>query len=346
MAQFAALGATPNAFTSYDLTAYYFSCTQNFEENLRLLLEFVSTPYFTNESVQKEQGIIGQEIAMNEDNPDTQVFENLMTCMYRQHPICVPILGDRKSIAQITPEILEMCHKAFYRPGNMLLCVVGDVDASAVEKIALDVLPETDALQVERVQAWPEEMSCTGTLFRHPMEVAMPMFQLGFKCEPPTQGDPAVRCEAIGDLAAEALFGESSPLYLRLYEQGLIDSSFGGGFETVDGMAMLTVSGDSDDPEAIRDAILEEARRLVKEGLCQEDFLRMKRSALGRRIRDLDSFDSTAFRICAYHFSGFDYFRFPEIYRAVEASEILEFLQRVVTSERCSLSVIYPAKEV
>ncbi len=341
-AQFAALGAVPNAFTSYDLTAYYFSCTANFYESLRLLLEFVSTPYFTEESVQKERGIIGQEIGMNEDNPDTRVFENLMGAMYRTHPVSVPILGDRESIAQITPEVLEICHKAFYRPGNMLLCIVGDVDPEEVERIALQVLPKTDDAQVSRVQQWQEDMTCRQAYVEQSMEVAMPMFQLGFKCESPELGEPAVRCEAVGDLASEALFGESSALYLRLYEQGLIDSSFGGGFETIDGMAMLTASGDSDEPEQVRDAILQEAQRLCKEGISEEAFLRMKRSALGRRIRDLDSFDSTAFRVCAYHFSKFDYFRFPAVYRSVEISEILEFLQRVVTPERCSLSVINP----
>ena len=173
----------------------------------------------------------------------------------------------------------------------------------------------------------------------------MPMFQLGFKCEPTEFGEEAVRQEAIGDLAAEALFGESSQLYLQLYEDGIIDASFGGGFETVDGMAMLTAYGDSDEPQKVRSAILQEAERLCKEGIPQDAFLRMKRSALGRRIRDLDSFDSTAFRICAYHFSGFDYFRFPEIYRSVEVSDILEFLQRTVTEKRCCMSVIYPNKE-
>ena len=345
MEQFAALGASPNAFTSYDLTAYYFSCTDNFPACLKLLLEFVSTPYFTEESVQKEQGIIGQEIGMNEDNPDTRVFENLMTAMYRDHPIRVPILGDRESIAGITPEVLETCHRAFYRPSNMLLCVVGDVDPEEVCTIAADILPPQDTVQVSQDRSWPEEMTCPQDFIAESMEVAMPMFQLGFKCEPSELGAAAIRSEAVGDLAAEALFGESSPLYLRLYEEGLIDASFGGGFETVDGMSLLTASGDSDDPQAVRDAILEEAQRLVREGLPRDAFLRMKRSALGRRIRDLDSFDSTAFRTCAYHFSGYDYFRFPEIYREVEVSEIQEFLNRVVTAQRCSLSVIYPIKE-
>ena len=134
-------------------------------------------------------------------------------------------------------------------------------------------------------------------------------------------------------------------MYLRLYEEGLIDSSFGGGFETIDGMAMLTVSGDSDHPEQIKAAILAEVQRLLQEGIDPQDFMRMKRSALGRRIRNLDSFDSTAFRICAYHFSGFDYFAFPRIYRQIEIDDILAFLQSVVTEDRCAMSIIYPIKE-
>ena len=343
--EFAALGASPNAFTSYDLTAYYFTCTENFDDCLRLLLEFVSTPYFTDESVQKEQGIIGQEIGMHADNPDSRVFEELMKGMYRNHLITVPILGTKQTIAKITPQVLTACHKAFYRPDNMLLCVVGDVDPEQVVQIAQKILPSEDDTVVTRTQVWPEEMSCPQKLTELTMEVAMPMFQLGFKCEPPALGAEAVRCEAIGDLAAEALFGESSPLYLQLYQQGLIDSSFGGGFETVDGMALLTASGDSEDPEAVRDAILEQARRLVREGIDQGDFLRMKRSALGRRIRDLDSFDATAFRVCAYYFSGFDYFEFPAIYKTVEVEQVLEFLQRVVTEDRCSLCIIDPKEQ-
>ena len=344
-AEFASLGASPNAFTSYDMTAYYFSCTDNFEKSLALLLEFVSTPYFTDESVEKEQGIIGQEIGMNEDNPDTRVFENLMEAMYENHPIRVPILGTKQTIAQITPKVLYQCHKAFYRPSNMLLCVVGDVDPEEVVRIAKAQLPGELEKPVQREQVWQEEMSTATKSVCANMEVAMPMFQLGFKCEPPELGETAVLQEAVGDLAAEALFGESSPLYLKLYEQGLIDTSFGGGFETVDNMAMLTCSGDSEDPEAVREALLAQAKILAEEGVSREAFLRMKRSAMGRRIRDLDSFDATAFRVCAYHFSGFDYFRFPSVYRTVQAEQIQEFIKRVVTDSRCSLSVVYPCEQ-
>ncbi|MGM9660472.1 MAG: EF-P 5-aminopentanol modification-associated protein YfmH [Faecousia sp.] len=340
--EFAALGASTNAFTSYDMTAYYFSCTENFDQCLQLLLEFVSTPYFTEESVEKERGIIDQEIGMNEDAPDSVIFENLMQAMYRSHPIRVPILGTSETIREITPQTLYDCHRAFYAPGNMLLCVVGDVDPEAVVEIAEKTLGGESKSVGEKYREWQEEMTCLEPEVTAKMEVAMPMFNLAFKCEPLGTGSKAIREEMVADLAAEALFGESSELYLRLYEQGLIDSSFGGGFETIDGCAMLLCSGDSENARAVRDAVIAQAAVIAREGLPEADFLRMKRSALGRRIRGLDSFDATCFRVCAYHFSDFDYFRFPEVYRQITAEEICAFLERVVKPERCCLSMIEP----
>ena len=343
--EFAALGAIPNAFTGYDVTAYYFSCTENFRECLDLLLEFVSTPYFTQETVQKEQGIIGQEIDMNRDNPDTQIFEMLMENMYDRHPIRIPILGRRETIAKITPENLTACHNAFYRPDNMLLCVVGDVDPEEVKAIAEKRLGNGDYPPVERVRRWEEALTCATAYEEKTMDVAMPMFHLGFKCESWEPGEEATRRELTAELAAEALFGESSPLYQQLYEAGLIDTSFGGGFETIDGMALFTASGDSNDPKAVTEAILARADQIVREGLDEADFLRMKRSALGRRIRSLDSFDATCYRICAYHFSGFDYFRFPAVYRDIQAADVCSFLKKSITRDNMSLTVILPKEE-
>ena len=343
-AEFAAMGAMTNAFTSYDMTAYYFSCTEHFADCLKLLLEFVSTPYFTEESVEKERGIIDQEIGMNQDAPDSVIFENLMVSMYEHHPIRVPILGTSETIRQITPEVLHTCHRAFYTPGNMLLCVIGDVEPEEVTAIARQVLGTEKREVAVKAPFREEAMTCPGAEVSRVMEVAMPMFNLAFKCEALGLGEEAIRQEMIADLAAETLFGESSELYLRLYEEGLIDSSFGGGFETIDGCAMLMCSGDSDDPKAVRDAILQQMEVIRKTGIEEAAFQRMKRSALGRRIRSLDSFDATAFRVCAYHFSGFDYFRFPEVYHSIEKEEIVAFLDRIVTADRCSLSVIQPIK--
>ena len=343
--EFARLGAFVNAFTSFDLTAYYFSCTEEFDRCLELLLEFVSTPYFTEETVEKERGIIAQEIGMNRDSPDSRMFENLMTGMYRNHPVSMPILGTESSIGEITSRTLYDCHRAFYSPRNMLLCVVGDVDPRQVADIAARVLPADPGPEVIPESAWPEEMTCPESYLEERMEVAMPMFQLGFKCESLGKGEEAIRQEIAADLAAEALFGESSELYLKLYEEGIIDSSFGGGFETIDGMAMLTLSGDSYEPETVRQAVLAQAEKLAAQGIGEGEFLRMKRSAMGRRIRDLDSFDSTCFRLVAYHLSQFDYFRFPGVYAGITEDEIRAFLRRVVTQERCCLSVIRPIEE-
>ena len=344
-AEFALLGASPNAFTSYDMTAYYFSTTENFEKSLELLLEFVSTPYFTEESVAKEQGIIGQEIGMYEDSPDSRGFETLMGAMYENHPVRIPILGTRDSIARITPEILHACHKAFYRPGNMLLCVIGDVDPETVTEIAKNTLPATDTAVVTRVDTWEEAMTAPEKLVSDSMEVAMPMFQLGFKSRCPEKGEAAALREIVGELAAEALFGESSHLYLKLYEEGIIDTSFAGGYETVEGMALLLASGDSDYADQVKTAIFAETERILAEGIDEKDFLRMKRSALGRRIRDLDGFSGTIFRVCAYYFTNYDYFDFPELYRKVTVQDLLDFLKETVREEGCSMSIIYPKEE-
>ncbi len=341
-AEFAELGGFPNAFTGYDMTAYYFSCTEHFDKCLKLLLEFVTTPYFTAESVEKERGIIQQEILMNQDSPDTVIFEQQAAAMYRNHPVREPILGTEESVREITPECLAWCHGAFYHPGNMLLCVVGDVEPEQVVKIAQAQLPDVQAPQVQVQRHWQEEMTVETPLVRCAMEVAMPTFQLSFKSQDPGWGKESVQMELTGELAAEMLFGESSPLYMRLYEEGIIDSSFGGGFDTMEGLSMLTVGGDSEDPEAVRQAILEYAKVLVEKGIPEEDFLRMKRSAVGRRIRSMDSFDSLCFRLCAYHFSGFDFFELPGLYNEISKEAVIEFIQTTVTEERCSLSVIDP----
>ena len=340
--EFAALGASSNAFTSYDMTAYYFTCTDHFAKCLRLLLEFVSTPYFTQQSVEKERGIIEQEILMYADSADSRVFEILTENMYRHHPVRIPIAGSVESIQDITPEVLYDCYRAFYCPANMMLCVEGDVDPDEVEAIAREVLPQEKAEIGIKDLGEAEEMTCDKTSTTVEMDVAMPTFQLGFKCPDDRKGEEYAHWEVVGELAAEALFGESSPLYLRLYEQGLIDSSFGGGLETVDGCAMLTCGGDSDDPEAVRDAVFAEAERLCETGIREEAFERSKKSFFGRRVKDLDSFESTCFRLSAYALEDYDYFRFPETFDSVKTEEIRQFLRETVQKDRASLAIVRP----
>ena len=343
-ARFASLGANVNAFTSYDMTAYYVLCTEYFYESLQLLLEFVSTPYFTKESVEKELGIIDQEIGMHTDSPDSRVFENLMQAMFQDFPISQPILGTRKTIREITPETLTLCHRAFYNPANMVLCVVGDVDPDRILSLARQVLGTEYRTPGKKCRDWTEPAACFRPILRDRMEVSMPNFLAGFKWGMLAGAREGIQLEVIGDLAAEALFGESSQLYLQLYNQGLIDGSFGGGFEVADNWSMLVCGGDSDDPQGVFEAILAQAAALSESGIEETAFLRMKRSALGRRIRDLDSFDSTCFRLCAYALSDFDYFDFPEIYAQVTREDVQQFLRQLTDRDRWCLSVIDPTE--
>lgn len=342
MQLFSQYGGSPNAFTSYDITAYYVECTDRLEDNLNLLLHYVSTPYFTQESVEKERGIIAQEIKMYEDSPDSRVYENLFASLYANHPIRNPIAGTVESIEEITAQTLYDCYHGFYVPQNMILCVVGDVNPALVVELAQKYYDRVGAPVSRRDYGETEKMVPVQKRQSCAMEVSMPMFAIGFKSEPAAFGIDSMKQEIIGELAAEILVGESSGLYSRLYKTNLIDSGFSCGYEGVRGMSILSASGDSCDPEAVCAAIIEEAQRIAIEGVDEKLFERLKRSALGRRVRDLDSFDSIAYRMCAYHFEGVEYFDFPEIFRQVDLTQISSFLKRTVTEERMALSVVNP----
>ena len=189
MELFAQYGGSPNAFTSYGMTAYYFSCTERFEDNLRLLLRMVTTPYFTPESVEKERGIIAEEIRMYEDSAQSRVGEDLFAALFAQHPIRVPIAGTVESIAAITPELLTACHRAFYRPDNMVLCVVGDVDAEAVRAVAeAEIAVPVEGALAQRDYGAAETMLPVRQRSERRMSVSMPTFALGYKCAPPAPG--------------------------------------------------------------------------------------------------------------------------------------------------------------
>ena len=340
--EFAALGANPNAFTSYGMTAYYFTCTENFAPALRLLLEFVSTPYFTDESVEKERGIIAQEILMYADSADSQVMEEMNRGLYAHHPMRVPIAGTVESIQDITPQTLYDCHRAFYHPANMVLCVVGDVDPDEVAAIAEEILPKEKHSVAIPDLGEPEPENAVTPLSRREMDVSMTTFQLAFKCPAPPQGKDFAHQELVAGIAAEMLFGQSSQLYQWLYEDGLIDSSFGGGEEFGAGTAILTCGGDSIDPEEVRSCILNEAKFLAENGLDQAHFDRVKRSFLGGRFKNLTSFDGTCFRLLAYHREGYDYFDFPALFEEVTIDEVRQYIADNVKAEKCSLSIVDP----
>jgi len=343
--RFAAGGASPNAFTSYDMTAYYFSCTDRFEENFHTLLDMIAEPWFTEASVNKERDIIGQEIRMYEDSPDSKLYENLFSAMFRHHPVRVPIAGTVESIAEITAETLNDCFRTFYAPSNMMLCVVGDVEPEQIAAWTEARLRRECAPRPVRDYGPKETLDCERHEIREAMEVSMPMFAIGFRCAVPEGGRESMKREIVGDLACELLAGESSALYQSLYEKNLIDSDFSAGFECVKGAGLISFSGDSQSPELVRQAILAECGRMLEQGLDEAAFRRLKKSAMGRRIRDLDSFESICVRMCTNFFDGVDYYDFPSVYEEISLEDVRAFLEETVREERLVLSIIEPKEQ-
>ena len=278
-------GAEPNAFTSNAITCYYFDATEKFYESLEILLSFVSVPYFTDESVQKEQGIIAQEIGMIEDNPEWQVYKQLMQALYHTSPARTPVAGSVESISHITAQTLYDCHKAFYTPANMCLVVVGDVKPERIIASANQILPAKSGPLIRRDYGAEEELTAAEHFVSAAMEVSMPTFLVGFKCPPQHGGEQQHRFTAIGELACDVLMGESSPLYARLYAEGLINGSFGAAFDLLPGASYVYAGGDSKDPQAVAEAILAEAQRLVSQGgAAGAELLRVHRRVHGRGL--------------------------------------------------------------
>ena len=338
-------GAEPNAFTSNAITCYYFDSTEKFYENLEILLSFVSVPYFTDESVEKEQGIIGQEIGMIEDNPEWQVYKQLMQSLYHTSPARTPVAGSVESIREITAQTLYDCHRAFYTPANMCLVVVGDVEPQQVLDIARRVLPKDSGELIERDYGAEEPTEAARAYAEERMEVSMPSLLVGFKCPPQHGGEEQHRFAAIGELACDVLMGESSPLYARLYSQGLINGSFGAAFDILPGAAYAYAGGDSKDPKAVAEAILAEAQRLVREGVDEDYYKRIVNANFGAALRELNSFESIAVSMAEGRFQGYDPYRFPEIYDSITAADVLAFLRENVTRSHMALSVIAPKEE-
>ena len=338
-------GAEPNAFTSNAITCYYFDATEKFYESLEILLSFVSVPYFTDESVQKEQGIIAQEIGMIEDNPEWQVYKQLMQALYHTSPARTPVAGSVESISHITAQTLYGCHKAFYTPANMCLVVVGDVKPERIIASANQILPAKSGPLIRRDYGAEEELTAAEHFVSAAMEVSMPTFLVGFKCPPQHGGEQQHRFTAIGELACDVLMGESSPLYARLYAEGLINGSFGAAFDLLPGASYVYAGGDSKDPQAVAEAILAEAQRLVSQGVNGDYYRRVVNANFGAALKALNSFESIAVSMAEGCFQGYDPYRFPEVYDSITVEDVLDFLRQNMTRDHMALSVITP-KEV
>ena len=341
----AANGASPNAFTSSAITGYYFESTEKFYENLKILLSFVSQPYYTQESVDKEQGIIGQEIRMIEDDPENQAYYAMLEGLYAHHPIRVSVAGTIESISRITADTLNLCHSAFYNPGNMVLCVAGNVDPEKVLELAREILPKNGKGSILRDYGPDEPAAATGSRTELKMEVSTPIFRLGWQMDPAPKGEEQLRQKLIAELACEALLGNSSPLYARLYRDGLINGSFSYGFDGYLSCAYAMAGGESADPDAVAAAIAGEADRIGREGVDAALFDRLKKGRYGAEVRSLNSFENICVGMAQAHFAGYDMLRFPEIFEGISQADVEACIRTCFTPERAALAVVQPGED-
>ena len=342
LADLAAKGAQPNAFTSAEMTAYYFECTEAFEENLKTLLNFVSIPYFTAESVAKEQGIIGQEIDMCRDSPFLVGYYNLLKALYSAHPVRDMITGTIESIGEITAETLYALHRAFYRPSNMVLCAAGDIDPQTVIDTARDLLPGDYHEPPVKDYGTADEKPFVRERTEVQMAVAKPLFLAGTRVEPGQRGEAYLKQELAGSLATAYIAGKSSPLYIRLYEAGLIARDFGCGFMNGQSYALTEFYGESQDPDRVLNELREEIAKIPAEPPDEARFSSLKKSLAGRLIRELDNMENLCHSQSESHFRGAFTLDRPAVLESITAADVLAFIQQNLKPEHFALSIVSP----
>ncbi len=344
--EYSRLGAQPNAFTNFTMTAYHFTSTGNFYECLDVLMGFVGRPYFTDENVDKEKGIIAQEIRMYEDNPYWRVYFNLLRGMYHAFPVRKDIAGTVESIYKIDKETLYECYRTFYHPSNMILFIAGDVDADRVIKQAEELFEkqpvEGGAGDIERIFL-EEPKGVYKSRMEEKLAISRPMFALGFKDEDITGGGDRLLHKIIAnEIILDMLVGPSSDIYNQLYEEGLIDSSFGTDYtgEVNYGYAMM--SGLSSDPEKVADILKDEIKKRKSQSWGQEYFDRIKRKKIGRFIRLFNSLDSASIRFISMMFRGVNLFDYLNKIEAMTYHQVNEVFNQLYGENNSCLSLILP----
>lgn len=341
--QFSKNGASANAFTSFDRTAYLFSCTERVEENVTTLLNFVQDPYFTDENVEKEKGIIGQEIRMYDDNPDWRAYFGLIGAMYREHPVRIDIAGTIESIAKITKETLYKCYETFYHPSNMLLFIVGGVDHEKMIQLVRDNQAKKTYQVQEPIQRfYPQEPEISGRQQQEiRLPVGIPKCLLGFR-EQKTGlvGDDFLKQEFVTQIALEALFGQSSDLYQRLYNDGLIDDQFGFDYVLENGYGFSMIGGDTRDPDELISRISQALPKYVQNGISAQQFERLRKKKIGEFLRQLNSPEFIANQFTRYTFNKADLFRIVPVLESLHTEDVNERLHHHFDLNRLAISMV------
>ena len=338
--RYAKTGANANAFTAFDRTAYLFACSENFEESIEILLDFVTHPYFTAETVAKEQGIIGQEIRMYDDSADWRVLFNLLGALYHKNPVKIDIAGTVESIAEITADLLYDCYNTFYNLHNMVLTVAGNFEPEAVLKAADKVLEPAKDFYLEHGDCGEPESVVENYVEQH-LPVSVPMFNIGFKGKTGAEAEN-FRGSILDEIFVGALCDDYTKVYRELYDEGLINATFGSEVFCGRDYISILLSGESRDPEKVYNRLKEEFEHLLEHGIPKDVFECAQKTVYGHYMRSSDRVTGVATALFNCHFPGVNMYEMLEIAASATPESVIERIKTTYSAENSALSVIKP----
>ena len=338
------LGVNANAYTTTNHTAYLFECTENFYEALDELMDYLQHPYFTDENVEKEKGIIAQEINMYNDYPEWEVYMNAMKAMYHNNPVKIDIAGTVESISKIDKDILYTCYNTFYHPSNMVMCFAGEFEPeNLLEEVKKRLLPKENEGEIKRIYvSEPEEIVKKEEIKK--MEVSMPMFVIGIKDS--IKGNNEIVEETIIkrhiaiEIILNLIIGKSSKLYKKLYEQGLLMEEPYLDYEFDKTYRHITITGKSTDPKKILKNIQEEILNLKNNGIDETAFQRIKKMLYGRTVKEFTDVSDICKMFLNDYFKGINSFNYLENYKQISSSYTMQILEEVFKEEKTVISII------
>ena len=336
--RYAKTGASANAYTSFDRTCYLFTCTGHFKENFEILIDFVRHPYFTEETVQKEQGIIGQEIDMYKDSPEWECLFNMLDAMYVNHPVKIDIAGTKESIAEISAEMLFSCYDTFYNLSNMALAVAGNIDVDEVLEIADRLLETDEYVTVERAFLH-EPSEIVKNYVEEYLPVATPVFALGYK-ETHEKPERTLEEEIAMSIILDVLAGQMSALYKELLDDGLINNTFSTEYFNGYNYAAPIFSGESTDPKTVAKRIQKRVEELKKTLISEEDFEIVRKKQYGKTVRAFADVDTLANGLIVSHFEDEELFSEFEVIKKMKLDFVNEILLESFDEKTAVLSVV------
>ena len=334
-----ALGVDANAYTTNDHTAYLFECTDKFYEALDELMDYVQHPYFTDENVEKEKGIIGQEIMMYNDYPEWKVYLNLLEAMYHNHPVKLDITGTIETISHIDKDILYKCYNTFYNPSNMAMVICGDFEPEKILQEIKNRLVEKKANgEIKRI--YPDEpKTIVQPIIEQKLEVSQPLFAIGIKDEEP-EAKEKVRKHIAIEILLRIIIGKSSELYQELYNEGIVYNVPSLDYEFSKGYAHVIISGQSTNPQKVYEKFKDTIKNLKQNGIKQEDLSRIKKKIYGEYVIEYNEVSDVARMFLSDFFNGINSFDYIEEIDGINMEYIMQILNSTFNEEKMAISII------